>query len=64
MFLFVFDQGVGNPVEELLCAFIAKVLEALASKTVMDRKTNTYQWNSQSMRDVISLAISDHQVGF
>ncbi len=64
MFLFVFNQGIGNPVKKLLCALIAKVLDTLAPKTVVDRKANAHQRYTQATGNVISFAISDHQIGF
>ena len=64
MFLLVFNQSIGNPVKKLLCALVAKVLDTLAPKSVVDGKAHAYQRNTQSAGNVISLAIPNQQIGF
>jgi len=44
MFLFVFDQGIGDLIEKTERPFVAQVQQSLTSNSVMYRKSNPDMW--------------------
>ena len=56
------NQGINDPVKELLRSRVSHMKNTLTANSVMNRETGSYQGNAQVFCQIIALAVADDDV--
>src|SRR5271169_3702622 len=56
------NQGINDPVKELLRSFVSHVKNTLTANSIMNRETGSYQGNVQVFCQIIAFAVADDDV--